>query len=142
MSALPGMICRYNRAHLVETGHGLISAADLDLVESSLSPFARSGRALDSSLVGVGPGFRTAEDIFSLLLLEVPARIHGLLNSVLVGTCSTLKPVAAVLWRSRDGQDIAALGTDYSNISWAFSSCARTGGVLQSSIVVVDNGNS
>lgn len=97
---------------LVETRHGLISTADLDLVESGFLALAGSGRALDGGLVRVRPGLGTAEDVLALLFLKVSARVHGLLDGVLVGACPTLQSVPPGLWGSRDGQDIATLGAE------------------------------
>lgn len=87
ISPLSDMIRQSHEAHLVETRHGLISTADLDLVESGFFSLASSGRALNGRLVGVRPGLGTTKDVLALLFLKVSARVHGFLDGVLVWTC-------------------------------------------------------
>lgn len=83
-------------AYLEEAGHGLISTADLELVEGSFVAVATTSRALGGSLIGVVPRAGAAEDVFPLLGLECAPREQGRLDGALVGTGTAFETIAAV----------------------------------------------
>ena len=98
--------------HLEEAGHGLVGAADLDLVEGGLIAIAAGSGALHGGLVGVVPGARTTEDVLALLALEGAAREERRLDGALVWTGPALETVAPRVGGRRYRQDVAAVRTD------------------------------
>lgn len=99
--------------YLVEARHGLVGAADLDLVKGGLAAVARGTGALDFCLVGVVPGSRSAKDVLALLLLEDAPREEGLLDGVLVRARPALEAVPARLAGRGDCEDVGAAGADF-----------------------------
>lgn len=97
--------------HPVESSHGLISTADLDLEEGGLAAVAGTRGALDPGLLGIVPGLRPAEYVFPLLAGEILAREDGLGDGVLVGTCSALEPVVSCVHPGED-QEVGAIWAD------------------------------
>lgn len=97
--------------YLVETRHGLVGTADLDLEEGRLLAVTPLARALRLALLRVVPGSRAAEDVLPLLAVEHPAAVQRLVDGVLVGAGAAFQAVEAVL-HGGDGQDVGAVGAD------------------------------
>lgn len=113
---------------LEETRHRLVGTPDLDLVEGGLVAVAFLDRALDTALLRIVPGARASEDVILLLALEFVAGIDGLANGVLPGAGATLQAVGALV-RERDGEDVCAVGADFSSCvsgnAHPFGTCVR-----------------
>ena len=95
-----------------ETRHGLVRAADLDLVKGRLLPVAALGGALHAALLRVLPALGPAKDVVLLLVLKAPAREYGLGDGVLVGARAALEAVGA-LGGEGDGEDVGAVRADW-----------------------------
>lgn len=97
---------------LVETRHGLVGAANLDLEEGGLVAVAPLAGALHAALLRIVPGARAAKDVLSLLALKGAPREDGLGDCVLKGARAALEPVGA-LYGEGDGENVCAVRADW-----------------------------
>lgn len=95
----------------VETGHRLISTANLHLVKGSLVAVAAISRALDTALLRIVPSTGAAKDVFTLLACEFATGEDGVGDGVFVGTCSAFEAVGAAVCEG-DGEDVGAMRAD------------------------------
>jgi hypothetical protein len=104
------------RHTLIEACHRLIRTANLHLEERRLVTIAALGRTLHSALLCVVPRAGTAKDIFTLLTLVDTPRVDGFGDCVFEGTGAAFEAVGAVEGEG-DGEDVGAMGADYSIVS-------------------------
>lgn len=97
---------------LVEARHGLVGAADLDLVKGGLEAVARLGRTLHAGLLRIVPGAGPAKDVLLFLALVDAPREDGLRDGVLKRACAALEAVGALIGAG-DGEDVGAMGADW-----------------------------
>lgn len=96
---------------LVKARHGLISTANLDLEECCLVSLASLVRALNTTLLRIVPGARTAKDIFLLDTLIHTSRKDGLGDVMFERASSAFETVGSCICEG-DGEDVCAMGAD------------------------------
>lgn len=96
---------------LVKARHGLISTANLDLEERCLISLASLVRALNTTLLRIVPGARTAKDIFLLDTLIHTSRKDGLGDVMFERASSAFETVGSCICEG-DGEDVCAMGAD------------------------------
>lgn len=96
---------------LVKTRHGLISTTNLDLEECCLISLAPFVGTLNTTLLRIVPGARTAKDIFLLDTLVHPSRKDGLGDVMFERASSAFETVGSCICEG-DGEDVCAMGAE------------------------------
>lgn len=102
---------------LVKTRHGLISTTNLDLEECCLISLAPFVGTLNTTLLRIVPGARTAKDILLLDTLVHPSRKDGLGDVMFERASSAFETVGSCICEG-DGEDVCAMGADWSLLVW------------------------
>jgi hypothetical protein len=102
---------------LVETRHGLISTANLNLEESCLVAFTSLVGALNTTLLRIVPSARTAKDVLLLDTLIHSSRKDGLGDVMFERAGSAFETVGSCTCEG-DGEDVCAMGADWSLLVW------------------------
>lgn len=97
--------------YLQESGHRLVSTANLNLEEGSFGAVAGLGGTLGLGLVGIVPGLGSTKDIVALFLGEGSARVERVGDGEFVWAGSALEAILAVV-HDRDGQEVGAVGAN------------------------------
>lgn len=97
---------------LVKARHGLVRAANLDLVKRRLAPVALLVGALHRRLLRIVPRAGPAKDVLLFLALVDAPREDGLGDAVLEGAGAALEAVGAEVGAG-DGEDVGARGADW-----------------------------